>query len=213
MKKQFLYFLLPVLALVAGCTHSESNTSPLLQAGLSGEIPNDKSDPQDRIDSKAQRQIIGALTYTLLPLSANDLARLEAGANASVTEIAVLEKGYTDLQYFRLEIEATDFNGELLKRNLSDAAEYDRRVKYMSFQIQNDLTLRAYSEDYPCAIAHFERSFDITPKVSVLAGFNVSKDETGNSMQITFNDQLFNNGPVHFQVSSTNNNPHSDETK
>lgn len=193
-------FLICLVCALESCVESDANTSNSQSLSIPAASENElEVTTSVNIPKRSEEQRVGALSYKMIALTPEVLARLEAGQNASQEEIDKLKEGYSDLMYFRLEISASDFNGELLKRDLGDAAEYDRRVKYMSFGIQKDLSLETETESYACSIAHFERSFDVTPKVTVLLGFDLEQEQRAGNLKLTFNDNLFNNGPIHFQ--------------
>ncbi|MFI5136686.1 MAG: hypothetical protein ACHQIM_02585 [Sphingobacteriales bacterium] len=105
--------------------------------------------------------------------------------------------GYSDLNYFDLKIESEGGQGELLKQNLNDGAEYDTRVKYFSFGIQKDIQMVLGGDTIPCAMAHFERAFDATPYLSIQIAFPKQKETTSDEV-IIFHDRIFGKGILKF---------------
>lgn len=146
-----------------------------------------------------REQVIGDLTYRFTRIPAELLAVREAGADASVAEMQEALSHYSELMYFRLEIIAQNHNGELLKKDLTDPAEYNRRITYSSFEIQKDISMELSGAPLPCAVCQFERSFDVAPLATYLLAFETDEAAfNNNNVNIVFNDRLFNNGIVRF---------------
>jgi hypothetical protein len=144
-------------------------------------------------------QTIGDLTYRVTRLPSDMLALREAGSDASAEELAEAKSHYTGLIYFRLEIIANGHNGELLKKDLVSPQQYDERVRYASFGVQKDVSIKVGDDSLVCAMAQFERSFDVAPKATFLIAFDTDENQADSSaVTILFNDQLFNNGLIRF---------------
>lgn len=156
------------------------------------------SDDVTNYQSKTQQ--IAEMKYTLTHLSAEYLAMQELGVDASKEAIDSLKTNYSEMMYFRLRIEADGYNQELLKYQLAEAAEYERRVRYCSFDIASDLQVEKAGElPLMCGLSHFERSFDVAPFVTIMLGFD-RKDiyDKNNNVVVTYNDNLFGKGLVKF---------------
>jgi len=102
-----------------------------------------------------------------------------------------------DLQYFDLRVQINDFNQEFLKYNLTSSAEYDRRVNYCAFQMQNDIKIIAGLDTISCSLFHFERAFDVVPYGQFILGFKKPTHSTGEETFV-FYDKVFNKGIVKF---------------
>jgi hypothetical protein len=146
---------------------------------------------------QTKQQEIGELTYTLTHISPDYLAIHELGVDATPAQIDSLKKDYSEMDYFRLKIEAANHSEELLKYNLQSAEQYDDRVRYCSFNIANDLSLEAdNASKVRCGLNHFERAFNAAPFITVMIAF--PKTEIKNNVTVVFDDHLFNKGLIRF---------------
>ena len=149
--------------------------------------------------SLTKEQVLGDLTYRLTRVPADLLALREAGNQATHEALAEARAHYTDLVYFRLEIIANSHNGELLKKDLQSPQEYNRRVSYAAFGVQNDMSMKIGKDSLACAMCQFERSFDVAPIATFMLAFDADEEiANDNSVTVVFNDQLFNNGIIRF---------------
>lgn len=102
------------------------------------------------------------------------------------------------MQYFDLKILLKDNEGELLKAGLNSREEYDRRVKYFSFGMQQDIRLVDGQDTLPCVMYHFERAYDVTPVCTLLLGFERADKNAERPKTLLFYDKVFNNGLLKF---------------
>jgi len=112
------------------------------------------------------------------------------------------KKELGDLQYFTLKIKTPE-GTDPLKFCLSGQDEYFARVKYYSFEIQNDLSLVDGSDTIQCVLSHFERNYGIAPEITCLVGFP-PKDKKSPSIEdksLIYYDRVFNNGNLVFAFS------------
>lgn len=105
---------------------------------------------------------------------------------------------YEDMTYFNFKIEVIDGSGELLKYKLESPAQYDGRVKYMSFEMQKDICLVQGRDTLLPGLFHFERIFEVAPYSTVMFAFDTKKFNKDNEFTIIYNDKLFNKGFVKF---------------
>jgi hypothetical protein len=102
------------------------------------------------------------------------------------------------MQYYDLKILLKNNEGELLKSGLTAAGEYDNRVKYFSFGMQQDIQLVDGNDTLPCTMYHFERAYDATPVCTILLGFNKDNSKEGKAKTLLFYDRTFNKGLLKF---------------
>lgn len=107
-------------------------------------------------------------------------------------------EGYSEMTYFNLRIEAPEGTGELLKYKLQSPAQYDARIHYMSFVMQNDLCLVQGNDTLLPGLFHFERIFETAPYASVIFSFDNKKFNKNEEFTIIYNDRLFEKGYVKF---------------
>lgn len=112
-----------------------------------------------------------------------------------------------ELQYFIFSIENNKSGKELLKYGLENEIEYQARLDYFSFRMQDDIKLIDGSDTLSCELFHFERTFDLSPRLVFNVAFKNLK--TNNSKVFAFNDFIFKNGAINlkFDKSTFNNIP------
>lgn len=154
-----------------------------------------------QINSLKKTKEISEINYELkhLPVEymiSNDLRKKEV----SQEELDSLLLEYSGMEYYQLNISVDDFYDETAKYGVVDMAEYQQRIVYMSFAMQNDLTVMVNGEkEVPCQLYHFERTYGVAPYATFLFGF--SKEQMGDQVQertVVFNDNLFHKGLVKF---------------
>ncbi|HZK64304.1 MAG TPA: hypothetical protein VFC34_09170 [Puia sp.] len=106
--------------------------------------------------------------------------------------------GLDGMQYFDLKIALNASQGELLKYKAGNSYEYDRRVKYFAFEMQKDIRLLDGTDTLPCALFHFERTYDVAPYSTFLLGFTPGKDARSEEKTLIFYDRTFGKGTVKF---------------
>ncbi len=102
------------------------------------------------------------------------------------------------MQYFKLRISLVNEFGDLLKYNLNSPDQYTERIKYASFEMQNDIRLVQNKDTISCKLFHFERLFDAAPYSTFLLGFPLGQENTISDKVIEFNDNLFDQGTQTF---------------
>lgn len=105
---------------------------------------------------------------------------------------------YMDMTYFNLKIELPNGSGELLKYQLQSPQQYDNRIKYMSFNMQNDICLVQKGDTLNPGLYQFERIFEVAPYATVMLAFDNKKFNKENEFTIVFNDKLFDKGFIKF---------------
>lgn len=105
---------------------------------------------------------------------------------------------YAEMTYFNLKLEVIDGTGELLKYKLQSPAQYDQRVKYMSFDMQKDICLVQGKDTLLPGLFQFERIFEVAPYSTVMVAFDNKKFNRDNEFTIIYNDKLFEKGFVKF---------------
>jgi hypothetical protein len=104
----------------------------------------------------------------------------------------------SDMEYYDLTISLTEGQGELLKHDLTSVAEYDARVQYFAFDMQQDIKLIEDGDTIPCSLYHFERTYDVAPYSKFLLGFVKGKNAEPGERILTFYDKVFDKGLIKF---------------
>jgi len=117
--------------------------------------------------------------------------------------------GLNGMQYYDLTIKMKSGEGELLKQGLASVEQYDQRVKYFAFAMQNDIQLVEGNDTLPCSLFHFERAYDITPQATFLLGFPVNENTSKEDKTLIIYDKTFNSGLIKltFPINRLNNLP------
>lgn len=106
------------------------------------------------------------------------------------------------LKYFDLRIKNDKENEEILKHDVTSYRDYDEKIKYCSFEMQNDIQLLADQDTVNCTLFHFERTFDMAPMVTFLMGFEEEKIKKDfKELTLIYHDNLFHNGILKFNFS------------
>jgi len=219
MKKQIALFI--GIAGLLACSEKEKEgeyyrTETVVerqQAGLFDQIGNIKADkafiPSELIkwvknpeNGFVKVRDMGEVQYTLQQVPAavmvlNGLKKERVKAEEFNRELAE----YSGMEYYWLRMEIPGYPNEIAQYGISDHSEYDARIKYLSFDMQEDITMETESGDQvPCSLYHFERTYNITPYSTFLVGFDKTLLKEGDKTFV-FNDMLFNHGKIKFHWS------------
>jgi hypothetical protein len=153
---------------------------------------------KDRKTPATKVQRIGELTYFLTYLPKEYMISNELRKNQiSQEEYKKLSEEYGDLTYYLMEIEADD-RQELARHKLDGNSDYTERIKYLSFEMEQNIKVKGENAEYPCVLFHYERTYNVSPKNTFLLGFEVPEEEKENKLQMIIDDQLFNAGFIKF---------------
>ena len=100
-----------------------------------------------------------------------------------------------DMQYIDFKIALTNSEGELLKYNLSSLSQYEERVNYFSYKMQNDIKLVEGKDTLDCALFHFERAYDVAPYSVFVLGFPLGKGNA-ETKTLVYHDNMFKKGII-----------------
>jgi hypothetical protein len=105
---------------------------------------------------------------------------------------------YESMLYFNLKIEVKEGRNELLKYKLERPQDYEARIKYISFDMQNDIYAIQGKDTIYTGLYQFERIFDVAPYSNVMLAFDGKALNPNEELTIVYNDRLFNNGFIKF---------------
>lgn len=77
-----------------------------------------------------------------------------------------------------------------MKLDLSDPAEYQNRIQYFSFEAENDIVCIQGSDTIPSQFVHLERTFGVSPKITLLCSFQ-SEPTKNKKKTIILKDRIF----------------------
>ena len=146
---------------------------------------------------------ISELRYTLSYMPAENMAFLELRSEQyDYSRFQKTCESYSELTYFNLKIELPNGSGELIKHNLQTAAQYDSRVKYTSFEMQNDIYLIQGNDTLRPGLYQCERIFEVAPYLTASIAFDNEKFDKTKGLTIVFNDRLFEKGFIKFNYTN-----------
>lgn len=109
----------------------------------------------------------------------------------------------SDLQYFTFKIGVANGTEDPLKFGVNTNEDFQKRVEYFSFSLQNEIKLIDDTDSLNCVMFHFERAYGIAPYCTFVLGFEKSKTDAANKI-LVYNDQLLGVGPVKLMIQSEN---------
>jgi len=126
--------------------------------------------------------------------------------NISKDSLEQRKQQMSGLQHFVLRMRVEGFNDDVLKYNLTNPADYESRVKYFSFQMQNDLKLIDGKDTLYCGVYSYERAFGITPYTTFVLGFPVKEKNQASvgDKTLLFDDKILGAGPLRITISEKN---------
>jgi len=163
---------------------------------------------EDSTHGLINNRMVGGMSYKIQYLPVNYCVLRQSDIH-SINQ-TFLEQGRKDngnTECFILTIEDPHHNNELLKSGIQSQEEYQERIEYCSFYIQNDLFLIDGTDTLPCRMAHFERTYGISPKAKFTLFFDPlkrsPKANNKSSMQdktLVYFDRMFDNGIVKMRI-------------
>lgn len=192
------------ILLLAGCS-SESERVVDVYLVLPKEKPMLFEEPEklmafvdDKKNGFIKSKTIGQITYSAILKPTDYLLSQKRLEDQDTT---LKKSNFEDLQYFDLRIKIEDFHKEFIKYDLESEQEYQQRVQYCAFNMQQDIKLIDGKDTLSCVLYHYERAFDVVPYGHFVLGFETRKSVLVNTKTIFFYDQLFNNGIIKFTFS------------
>lgn len=112
----------------------------------------------------------------------------------SESKLIASTKTYDELQYFKLRISIDEFHDEIIKYNIRNDNEYEERVKYFSFYMQNNFKLIDGIDTLPCVMFNYERTFNLTPNSNFQIAFPSTLNKA--SKTLVYDDIYLGTGKV-----------------
>lgn len=139
---------------------------------------------------------IGAIKYELLYKPIDYIISKETkGRKITQTEYNSLKSEFGSMDYFDFRISIKNYSDEFLRYDLEDISQYQDRINYCAFRMENDIKMVDVIDSVACALFHFERTFNIAPYGQFLLAFPKASSSTA-SRTLVFHDYLFSNGTI-----------------
>lgn len=106
-----------------------------------------------------------------------------------------VDSSHSSLQYYDLKIQLKDGKTDLLKYKVTDEKNYYEKLYYFSYHFQQDIYVEQGGKKLPCALFHFERSYDLSPIRTFVLAFEKSPQKDQGST-LVINAKWLETGPV-----------------
>lgn len=111
-----------------------------------------------------------------------------------------LKNNYDSISIFKLQIKSLNSNEEFYKTDKPDASLYEDRVKYYSFEFQQNIfAVLDNSDTINCNMFHYERSYGVSPYSTFMIGFEKFNPEK--DVKIIIREKYFTNKNIEFKYS------------
>ena len=153
----------------------------------------------DKNNKLSKEKDIEDMRFKLSYLPPEAMAFLELRTEKyDLSKFQKTSKDFSEMSYFNFRIEVIDGTGELLKYKMQSPSQYDARIKYASFEMQNDLYLVQGQDTLLPGLFQFERIFEVAPYATMMFAFDNKKFDKTSEFTIVYNDRLFEKGFVKF---------------
>lgn len=144
---------------------------------------------------------VSELEFQLSYMPAHTMAYLELrNESYDIERFNKVAEYYSEMVYFNFRIKLKENSGELLKYRLQSPQQYDERVKYISFAMQNDFYIVQKKDTIRPGLYQFERIYEIAPMATLMMAFDKKKLNINEEITLVYNDKLFNKGYVKFLI-------------
>lgn len=144
---------------------------------------------------------VSELEFHLSYMPAYTMAYLELRNDTfDLNKLNKVAEFYTEMIYFNFRIKLKDKSGELLKYRLQSPEQYDERVRYISFAMQNDFYIVQKKDTIRPGLYQFERIYEVAPMATLMMAFDKKKLNINEEITLVYNDKLFNKGYVKFLI-------------
>ena len=101
--------------------------------------------------------------------------------------------------FFDIRLSVKNSNYGILKYNIQDYDDYNQRLYYFAFKVNEDIMMIDGRDSIPCSFHHFERTYDLAGHNTILVGFSPKAKQKGDKTLIINSPFLFS-GPVKFNI-------------
>lgn len=157
-----------------------------------------KSEKNGFYKTQIQNGLVVSVLYRPTPFMVCVQERKESMSQALYNRKA---QDFENMLYFSLQLELPEQGGDLLKYQLPDSASLHQRVQYYSFDVSKDIILLQDEQKIPCVMHHFERTFGISPKLTLMLAFSRKDVDFTKNFVFRFKDVIFDKGVFNLQYS------------
>jgi hypothetical protein len=93
-------------------------------------------------------------------------------------------------------------NESVLKKDVKSEEEIYERIEYFSYRVQKDFYLLYGDDTLKCLICHFERTYELSPYLTFILGFEdrISNQKNYQDLTLVYKDNLLGTGPVRIAI-------------
>lgn len=121
--------------------------------------------------------------------------------NPAEFEKKCIEMEAIEQYVFTMELEES--KEDILNYKLESKQEYESRINYLAFGFQNNIYLVAGKDTLNCELYHFERTYGLSSKCTLMLGFKNIQNNDKNfkcDRQIIINDNVFKGGIIKLKI-------------
>lgn len=153
-----------------------------------------------------QSPTVGDLNFTLQERPAVYRICVENQGNVNKEDIENIDKEEDPLLHFHFVLKPAKSQTPFLMYQVADEAEYFDRLRYFVSEVEKDIFLVSDSDTLFPVLCHFERNYHVAPYNTLTLAFeNVAR--ISNTFRIIYNDRIFNQGPVSFNITKNKRIP------
>ncbi len=106
-------------------------------------------------------------------------------------------------RYFTFRVKGKDEKDPVRIGTLSQE-EYDQKQGYLSSDIQRDFLLVEGKDSVPCSICHYEKTYGLSPFVTLVLAFKDSenRNKEDNELSFLYQDHVFGAGNIWMKIST-----------
>lgn len=142
---------------------------------------------------------IGDILYSIQYKPAEYMMLKEGGLDQKKS----VSSDYNNLLCFNMRIQHKNKKTDVLSVGISDDKEYMARLDYMTFQMKDDIYLIDRYDTLNCSFFHSVRNYSLAPYADFVLVFeNKTSKKESNEMVLVFDDKIFGNGIIKFQINN-----------
>jgi 3D (Asp-Asp-Asp) domain-containing protein len=130
-------------------------------------------------------------------------AQENEGKQLSVAGLTEKLDQHKEMEFYTIRIARNNGNSDVLLEHIADAAEYNIRSNYYSFDFQQDVYRVQDADTLPCAVFTHVPNYGVAPYIDFAVGFDLRSAAIKNNKEdihLLIYDRIFNKGTVNFSI-------------
>ncbi|MCH2044427.1 MAG: hypothetical protein MK212_09960 [Saprospiraceae bacterium] len=100
------------------------------------------------------------------------------------------------MHYITLKLGITNAQQDVTNWGVTDQQSQEERLAYLSFEMQKDIKLVEGTDTLPCALFHFERSYDLSTQRTFVLAFEKRRIASEEDKTLILDLAYFKTGPI-----------------